>query len=377
MRALHHAAAVALFAAGMLLPAAPGATPPRGRPLGQHGQATPANAGARVLWPSRASYFREIQHRSNLNPILRRGELVRDRQNLPVAASGSFSSAYRFRFPNGKSVAVRVFHPPPAAGDRANIAAWRDRYLKLQKHLSKVRVPPEIVEVQWMDDGIRVGQQSLPVTVMPWIEARSLDGWIDARLRSGQGAEYLNRFARNWRASMREMRGAKIAHGDLHHGNVLIERGTGNMRFVDYDAMWTPTLAGTTNDEIGHPNYQHPSYHYPTPRARPYGPDLDNFSSIVIYLSARAVEHDPSLWQRFHRAEDHLIFTLDDYKNPAQSQVFQALQSSSSQEVRRLGRALAGWCAGPAQAVPDLETAINAATRSGGAAQAGGQAWYR
>lgn len=371
--------ATALFAVGMLLPATPAASPPRGRPLGAvlQPQRGARAEGARILWPSRGQYFREIQQRGNLHPTLRRGELLRDPQGLPIAASGSFSSAYRFRFPNGRSVAVRVFHPPAAAGDRANLAVWRDRYQRLQKHLDSVRVPPEIVEVRWMDDGIRVGQQSLPVTVMPWIEARTLDGWIDARVRSGHGAEYLDRFARNWRSAMRDLRRAKIAHGDLHHGNVLIERGTGNMRFIDYDAMWTPTLAGTPNDEIGHPNYQHPSYHYPVPRPRPYGPDLDNFSALVIYLSARAVEHDSTLWQRFHRAEDHLIFTLEDYKDPSHSDVFRAVEGSSSSEVRRLGRALAGYCTARPETVPDLDTVIDSATREGGAPRAGGRPWYR
>jgi hypothetical protein len=321
-----------------------------------------------------------MQNGANLHPTLQRGQLQRDARGFPMVASGSFSSAYRFRFPNGNHVAVRVFHPPPQAADRAKVDVWRARYAKLQRHFDSIRVPAEIVEVRWIDDGIRVDGRSLPVTVMPWVEAQGLDDWMAGHVGRPEGARALAGFASSWRRAMGDLRAAKLAHGDLHHGNVLIERQSGAMRFIDYDAMWAPTLAGTANDEIGHPHYQHPSYFHPQTRARAYGPELDRFSALVVYVTAKALEHDPSLWQRFHRADDHLVFTHDDYRNPAASPVFQAIAASPSQTVRKLGQELARACRAAPEQTPELERAIAAA--GGGGAAGSPQArpqrpWYQ
>ena len=49
--------------------------------------------------------------------------------------------------------------------------------------------------------------------------------------------------------------------------------------------MWVPTLAGTPSGEVGHPAYQHPQ----RLREGAYGPEVDRFPLLVIYLAIRAL----------------------------------------------------------------------------------------
>ena len=54
------------------------------------------------------------------------------------------------------------------------------------------------------------------------------------------------------------MQRAEFAHGDLQHGNVLVDQ-EGQLRLVDFDSVWIPQLQGQpAPTESGHPNYQPP-----------------------------------------------------------------------------------------------------------------------
>jgi hypothetical protein len=73
------------------------------------------------------------------------------------------------------------------------------------------------------------------------------------------------------------LRDAEIAHGDLQHGNIIVEHG--HLRLVDHDGLFVPEMAGWTSSEVGHQHYQHPARD-----AAFFNKHLDNFSAIVIYL---------------------------------------------------------------------------------------------
>src|SRR5207247_703335 len=147
------------------------------------------------------------------------------------------------------------------------------------------------------------------------------------------------------------------AHGDLHHGNIFLD-ADGNMTLIDHDSMFVPPLAGLPNSEIGHPNFQHPAYHFPS-SPRPFDANMDNFSSIVIYLSLLAVADEPRLWKVFHDAkeENNLIFKgLRDFKHPEKSRLLKRLiEKSRNRRVRGLAKKLVEYAKGPAAAVPSLE----------------------
>jgi hypothetical protein len=322
--------------------------------------------GSPVKWPTSRRYGDAMSNPGGhlIDPALRGARPMRDKRERPIKYSGTFSTVFPILSLRGNKYALRVFHPLEAASERHDIAALGQRYAKLGAYFEQLKTKKltikELIPFNFVPQGIRVDGQNLPIMKLPWIEGRTMDAWVGRRLGQGR-AKALAALATNWRYAMRDLRHIKIAHGDLHHGNVFIE-SSGQMRLVDYDSMFAPPLAGLPNSEIGHPNYQHPAYHFP-PRVRPFDGKMDHFSSIVIYLSLKAIAADPTLWSKFHEEENNLIFSGErDFRQPTTSPVFAALGGSPDAEVRGLAKLLARYATGNPTEVPDLESAIKAAT---------------
>lgn len=350
---------------------------PRARPARARAHYVPRTAPTSG-WPSLYDYARAMRHGEEAirDRRLAGARIEKDRRNEePLFFSGSFSSVYKLRTQSGRKIAMRVFHPPKEAEDRADMQAWEARYLQLGRFFeqleAKKRVPPEIIDFAWVAEGIRINGQTLPIMKLPWLDGRSLDQWIERRLKERR-PRALATLADNWRAAMRDLAAIKVAHGDLHHGNVMMENGTGRMRFIDYDAMYAPPLAGFASSEIGHPNYQHPSFHFPKPRVRPYDHRMDRFSSLVIYLSLVALADDPSLWRRYHD-EHKLIFEAKDFLDPVHSSLFAELRRAANPQVRALASQLAKACTTDPGDAPSLEQALS---RSGRECREHAKPWY-
>jgi Ser/Thr protein kinase RdoA (MazF antagonist) len=73
---------------------------------------------------------------------------------------------------------------------------------------------------------------------MQWVEGRTLDRY----LVQGPDREAIGVLAESWRDPVRRMQTARFAHGDLQHGNVLVD-GDGTPRLVDFDCSWIPHSA--------------------------------------------------------------------------------------------------------------------------------------
>ena len=131
----------------------------------------------------------------------------------------------------------------------------------------------------------------------------------------------------------------------------------GRIRLVDYDGMYLPKFSGERSPELGHKNYQHPER-----SADHYGEYIDNFPSLVIYLSLLAVASDPNLWHFYN--DDNLILTRSDYETPGKSEVLQRLKSSDDATVAKLAESLEECCTMPVQEVPDLETILRSIPQS-------------
>jgi hypothetical protein len=144
-----------------------------------------------------------------------------------------------------------------------------------------------------------------------------------------------------------DLQSARIAHGDLQHGNVVITaRG---IVLVDYDGMFVPGLSGRPSGEDGHRNFQHPRR-----TGADFGPELDNFSAWAVYLSLLALAEDPTLWSRVAAAGDErLLLAQSDYENPARSDAFDEMQFVS-RDLAPMVQTLAGFAAGRPSDVPRL-----------------------
>jgi len=295
-----------------------------------------------MSWPSPDAYHEAVQNPQTcfFDPNLKTGMVTTDHLGLPIVRSGNFASVYEIR--NGaQRWGVRCF--------LRQVSGQQQRYVSVSQHLGGVLLPC-LIAFEYHEQGIRTQGQPYPIIKMEWVEGKLLTAFIDDQIQN-PGA--LLQLAARWRGIVNSLHGNRLAHGDLQHGNVLVT-AQGEIKLVDYDAMFVPALSGKPSPELGHRNYQHPQR-----TAGDFDHRLDNFAAIVIYLSLRALAADASLWQQFYTGEN-LIFSSADYKAPMQSAVFRRLQSSSDLGVRALAAELKQFCLGTMAQIQDFESIVHA-----------------
>jgi eukaryotic-like serine/threonine-protein kinase len=208
------------------------------------------------------------------------------------------------------------------------------RYRILNDYLAKKK-GLRIVPFEYRNEGLLVThedgtRQWEPAMFPDMAKGERIDRHVEALVEAGD-SKAIGKLATGWRALMTKLRAAKVAHGDLQHGNIYVhDKG---FELIDPDAMYVPGMENHWSGELGHKNFQHPKVI--VGRKRVFGPDMDHFSSLVVYLSLRALEADPSLWQQ-RRTGDGLLLQDLDLHDPKGSAMIDALSKSASQEVRDL-----------------------------------------
>ncbi len=291
-------------------------------------------------WPSPMDYTTAVQNPQNCfeDPDLRTATLKTSRNGMPALASGNFAVVYQLQS-GTRAYAVRCFIRP--------VTDQQQRYEALSQHLSGFSTPA-LVDFSFLQRGIRVRGQWYPVVRMEWVAGQQLHRYIDDHQAQ---PPTLTKLAAQWRGVVAGLRGAHTAHGDLQHGNILVD-AQGQIKLVDYDGWYIPTLHGQPPGEVGHPNFQHPD----RLRNGYYEANADAFSSLVIYLALIALRADPSLWS-FHNGEN-LIFLADDFQHPGQTKLWSQMKASPDPEVQRLALVLGRLCQTAVATLPDLETVL-------------------
>jgi WD40 repeat protein/serine/threonine protein kinase len=299
-----------------------------------------------MRWPLAQDYNEAVQNPAQCfgDDELRRSLPTLNPLGLPLPCSGNFADVYQLHSPTtGRSWAIKCF--------TRRVPGLRERYREISAHLAQANLP-FAVEFQYLEQGIRVHGQWFPALKMHWVEGLPLNTFVKAHL---DRPEVLAVVRQVWLRLAQRLRAARVAHGDLQHGNVLVLPGTGaeapSVKLIDYDGMWVPALAGSPPGEVGHPAYQHPQ----RLREGVYSPEIDRFSNLAIYTALRCLEvRGATLWER-HDNGDNLLFGPQDFARPGKSQLFRELWGLEDSEAR----ALAGWLAlaslGPLERVPSLE----------------------
>ena len=296
-------------------------------------------------WPDLTEYHEAVQHppKAFADPGLKAVALELDRFGMPKPATGGNAVVYKARKPGGffsfsKTWAIRCFLRP--------ISDHAERYEAISKHLRKVRLPYD-VNFQFLKQGIQIRSSWFPIVKMQWAEGDLLHTHVEKRLRY-PGA--LATLRAKWVLLVRDLENARLAHGDLQHGNILV-RG-GSIQLVDYDGMWVPALKGRHATETGHRAYQHPERN-----EQDYGQEIDRFSALVIYLSLAALEKDSTLWERFHTG-DNLIFVREDFQQVGRSEIWQQLRRIGSAQIDQLSAAMAAMLQQPPMKVSNLDSVL-------------------
>lgn len=254
---------------------------------------------------------------------------------LPRALTGAFAVVFPVQVGTERQ-AVKCF--------LSEVPGQAARYAALAKHVSMYR-PLGFQPFTYHAQGIRVEGRTHPLLVMPWVEGIPLNRFVEAHLGAPQT---LRRLAEQWLELVNSLEAAQMAHGDLQHGNVLVRMTDDQteLLLVDYDATFVPALASRHSAEVGHRNYQHPDRD-----AHTWGPFLDRFSALVVYIALRAVAVDASLWARYDTGEN-LLFRSDDFYDPSASILFDTLAQVN--EVAQAVELLNASCYYPPDALPPL-----------------------
>ena len=296
-------------------------------------------------WPAMADFNDAVQtpERCFEWRELAQGTTVVKPGGLPLVYSGNFACVYKIATGSG-DFAVRCF--------TREVKNQQERYGHLSNYLKSLEdvIPQDaFVGFEYIERGIRVRGEWYPIVKMEWAPGDRLDKFVEDHL--GTPGAYSDLAAR-WRRLNITLRGLRIAHNDLQHGNVMVQ-DQGALRLVDYDGIFLPRFQGEDSPELGHEHYQHPKRSTPD-----YYAEIDNFPSLVVYLSLLALNADPQLWDRFYN-QNNMLFTRDDFADPGNSDCFKALKSSPDTNVAGLADVLEELCDRPVDQVPDLESVLH------------------
>jgi Protein tyrosine and serine/threonine kinase len=255
----------------------------------------------------------------------------------PNLRSGNFGAVYRFKGPQ-RSYALKVFYK--ADTER------QQRYQLIDQHLAGQAPSTHLVSFRYDEEGIQVHRRWYPTLVMDWAPGKTLDLYLQecrGEIRNGL-------FCQSFAHMVRELQDRRMAHGDLQHGNILVQ-AAGQLKLVDYDGMFVPgmTRLGMEATESGLPAYQHPS------RAR--RPDyfdarLDDFAALVLLLTLAAMT--PERWRRHHGDDNYLLFSKEALHLPKRSVLFHELAASPEVPIRRLANLLKLAAVGPIDSIPSF-----------------------
>lgn len=285
-------------------------------------------ASTRTYWPSMSDYQEAVQSPQVCfsDKDLKAGSPVLTALGLPRPICGAFASVYELE-QGGNRWAVKCF--------LRNIPDQHKRYAKISSHLNSCGLP-YFVTFDYLSEAIMVQGKKFPLVKMAWVEAEALNQYVVANLNNTQALRDLEA---RWLQLLEDLKSKNIAHGDLQHGNVLVD-SSGNLRLIDYDGMWVPALKGQKSHETGHADYQSPKR-----SENDFDATIDSFAGTVIHIAIRALTHKPDLFKKYDNGEN-LLFKRQDFVDPNSSAVFAELPSLGDPEIDDMLDRLRAACGG-------------------------------
>lgn len=247
-----------------------------------------------------------------LDTFVKQGEFVKMTNGQPLRYVGGFTAVFPVEV-NREKWAFRCWH--------ANMGNVRHRFETIANAISKSNAK-YLCDFAYIDEGIIVKGTRYPTTRMRWVEGQTVKEYICANASDSQK---LNKLAHSFKAMAMDMHKHGFAHGDLQHGNIIIDK-YGNPYLVDYDSFYCPELKGEKDIITGLVDYQHPSRKTNSLSNE----KLDYFSELIIYTSILAIAEKPSFVQKYQVADsERMLFAASDYVDIRQSKIYQELSGLS------------------------------------------------
>ena len=266
-------------------------------------------------WPRFSDYADALLESGTLNDQgLRSLELVRDEDGRPRMRRGQSGTVFHFGTGH-ESYAFKVF--------TRNMADLRGRHMHISEHLRTLSGQTTcLVEISYLEQGVYVNEAWYPAVKMKWCEGQTLGDFLRPHVEDHSPIDNAA-LSRAWLDVLGQLRTARVLHGDLQEGNILVD-DRGVLHLVDYDGMFVPSMAGAYKAiERGHPNYQHPLRtrgEYELVDAA-----IEDFSGLVVLIDLLAAT--PERWERFNR-QDGILISPSDLAQPERSELLADLSEA-------------------------------------------------
>ncbi|MBQ9312126.1 MAG: protein kinase family protein [Bacteroidales bacterium] len=179
--------------------------------------------------------------------------------------------------------------------------------------------------------GIVINTEKHPVLTTEWIAGDNLLKYV---YNNSFSKNSLLRLSEHFLNICKDMYNKKIAHGDLQHGNILVEH-TGKIHFIDYDSFYSPALDGYEDIVHGLPFYQHPARF----RNKYSNEKLDYFSELIIYLGILVISEKPEFAKTYHldsKDTESFLFTVKDFSDLKNSKIYNDIKSLNNESLNKL-----------------------------------------
>lgn len=264
-----------------------------------------------MQYPLISEYVRAIQDASSNLDKLAHLVPVQDDHGEPYRSSGAFAVVFKMKDEQtGKYYALKCFTEEQEGRAEA--------YRQIADELEFVD-SSYITSVKYLDKEIFVDssceEDEFPVLLMDWIDGETMENYIAENYQDNYAMAMLcYRFCKMaaW------LRSQPFAHGDIKPDNILV-RPDGSLALVDYDGMFVPSMKGQKSPTIGTKDFSHPLR-----TVDDFDETIDDFALASIALSLKAISLKPSLLDEYGAA-DRLLFSVEDYRDLSNSNVFVSL----------------------------------------------------
>lgn len=244
-------------------------------------------------------------------PDLQGAVAVKKENGQPFCYTGGFNMVFKLEH-QGKKWAFRVWHTPYGE---------KERFQAISNYLNSRKLP-YFGEFFYDSRGLLVNGVLHDTIRMEWVDGQLLKDYLKENLYD---KEKLLDFAGKFMQMVKTLHENKISHGDLQHGNILIDSNN-NISLIDYDSICIPETEGQEEVVSGLKGYQHPSRF----DAKKSSLTTDYFSELIVYLSVLAIIENPDLWEKYRLEEsEYLLFSENDFLNLKSSEIYKDLQNLS------------------------------------------------
>lgn len=227
------------------------------------------------------------------------------------------------------------------------------RYRKISNYLKTISAS-WVTNFELIDDEIFVNDRLYPVLKMDWIDGQLINTYVSQILNNNHEISELQKEIAQVSKSLETN---QVGHGDIQCGNILIvkdEMGLAKIKLIDYDGMYIPDFKNQPNLEKGRSEFQHPKR-----TQYDYNERMDRFPFWVMLTALEALKYDKSLWlevmQGGFNTLDNFLFTIEDFKTPYNSKLFNRLSQLNQPSLNYYLNKLKAFCSSDISAVTELE----------------------